>query len=127
MQTQVVQYERMLGAEPAPLHPQEGTVADLEPRQSVLRIASSPFPCTTITMETGGGGVQVGRGLVVKKKSKGELAQLPAPSAIRPHPLSEVGSYHSRTEQRKHCSTGKGEGRRLHSAPRDSPSPKTSK
>lgn len=54
MQTQVVQYGRMLGAQPAPLHPGEGTVADLELRQSVLRIASSPSPCTTIAMETGG-------------------------------------------------------------------------
>lgn len=45
----------MLGAETAPSPPPwEGTVADLEPRQSVLRIASSPSPCTTITMETGG-------------------------------------------------------------------------
>lgn len=44
MQTQVVQYGRMLGVEPAPLHPGEGRVADLEPRQSVLRIASSPSP-----------------------------------------------------------------------------------
>lgn len=73
MQTQVVQYERMLEAQPAPLHPGEGTVADLELRQSVLRIASSPSPCTIIAMETGGN--PSGEGLVVKKKkkSKGEL------------------------------------------------------
>lgn len=67
MQTQVVQCEIMLGAELALVHPREGTVADLEPRQSVLRIASSPSPCTTITMETGGNPSLVG-GLVKKKK-----------------------------------------------------------
>lgn len=52
-----------------PLHPGEGTVADLEPRQSVLRIASSPSPCIAIAMETGGN-PSWGGGLVVKKKKK---------------------------------------------------------
>lgn len=69
MQTQVVQYGRMLGVQPPPLHPGEGTVADLEPRQSVLRIASSPSPCTAIAMETGGN-PRWGGGLVVKKKKE---------------------------------------------------------